>query len=112
MIPAILLLLFLFFIGNLYEKPKETTPPSTSKKENIEEMDTKIEIDSTRERIPIQYVPVYEHQVHAYCDQCKADITGNVQAHLYYSKANGGNCTSVHYEEIDIYVGDEPIYLD
>lgn len=104
----ILLIIFLFQNQEKIDNQQEEKINKTeNKQEEIIE-----EIGTGEERIPIRYEPIYEHQIHAYCDQCGKDISGNVQAHFYYSQEKGKDCKSMHYEEVEIYVGEQAIYPD
>ena len=100
------------FIKKKHTKDANTSKKGIKKEVSENESPTNTSSQQKKERIPVKYVPEYEFQVHAYCDQCNADISGNIQAHFYDSHTKGGKCKTYHYEQLEIYVGEKPIYND
>ena len=111
---TILFFSLLLFFGCTNEKDISKKEVEVIKKESKqEEVINNLQpekLNITEQKVPIRYVPEYEHQIHAYCDQCGADISGNAEEHILISQSRGWGCKTFHYEELEIYIGDRPIY--
>lgn len=92
------------------------TPTQTEQPTQSVHTHTWVHVDATGhyETVTIQaaydeQIPVYEEKARSICNQCGADITGNIDAHF---KDSGYVCGGYHVEYIQIQTGTQTIHHD
>ena len=59
-----------------------------------------------------EQVPITEMKEFSICNQCGADITGDLWGHLEQSAVNGGNCGGYHSEWREVVTGYKTVHHD
>ena len=99
--------------GNTSGNPSPTPTPTPTPTQH---QHTWVHVDATghNETVVVQaawdeQVPVYEEKARSICNQCGADITGNIDAHF---EESGYVCGGYHVEYIRLQTGTQTIHHD